>query len=114
MKRKLWPLFAHWIKVRDRFTCVTCGRKVEGRNAQAGHYIAKAACGLDYYFSEMNVNCQCSACNLFLEGNRPAYRKYLVNKYGEKEVLNLEKNYHKPSKDFPFEAKIFYYSQTTL
>lgn len=111
-KKKLWHVFTAYIKRRDNYTCVTCGRKVEGANAQGGHYIAKGACGLDYYFSEKNVHCQCGNCNLRLEGNRPAYREYILRTYGSGILTDLEQNYHRPNKWTPadFETKIAHYS----
>lgn len=112
-KRKLWAVFSPWIKKRDKYRCVTCGKRVEGQNAQGGHYIAKAACGLEYYFSEKNVHCQCGGCNLFLEGNRHKYREYLLKKYGEDAVKDLENNYHKPCNNYPFKEKFEYYSSNS-
>lgn len=112
LKRSLWKIFTAYVKARDNYTCVTCRRKVEGANAQGGHYIAKAACGLDYYFSETNVHCQCANCNLRLEGNRPAYREYIVRTYGLRVLADLEQNYHKPCKwsQGDFEEKIALYT----
>lgn len=98
LKKKLWNAFTKFIKARDGYVCITCGRKVEGANAQGGHYIAKAACGLDAYFSEKNVHCQCANCNLRLEGNRPAYREFIVRTYGDRVLTELENTYHRPCK----------------
>lgn len=95
LKKKLWKLFARYVKERDKFKCVTCGQKVEGRNAQAGHYLPKSACNLEYYFHERNVHCQCAGCNLFLHGNAPAYRKFIVRQYGKKTLDDLENNYRR-------------------
>lgn len=111
LKKQLWEVFTKYIKARDRYTCVTCGKRAEGYGMGGGHYIAKAACGLDYYFSEKNVNAQCTMCNLTLEGNRPAYRAFILKKYGEETLKDIEQNYHKPCKYFPFEEKIAYYKQ---
>lgn len=108
-KKVLWKYFAQYIKQRDKNICVTCGSSVSGYNAQAGHYIAKGACGNDYYFSEYNVHCQCAGCNLFLEGNRPKMRAYILKTYGQEILDNLEQNFRKPNKDFPFEDHIKYY-----
>lgn len=63
-----------------------------------GHYIAAGACGLDYYFSERNVHAQCTHCNLTLEGNRPAYRAFILRTYGRGTLKDIESNYHKPCK----------------
>lgn len=111
LKKKLWKVFTLWIKKRDNYTCVTCKRKVDGYSAQGGHYIAAGACGLEYYFSEKNVHCQCTNCNFRLEGNRPAYRDFIIATYGIKTLQDLEQNYWRPCKDFPFEEKIRHYTE---
>jgi hypothetical protein len=98
LKKELWKHFTLYVKARDKYTCITRGRRVEGGNAQGGHYIAKAACGLEYYFGETNTHCQCSNCNLRLEGNRPAYRAFILRTYGARTLKDLETNYHKPVK----------------
>lgn len=111
LKKKLWDVFTKYVKARDNYTCVTCGKKVEKYEAQGGHYIAAGACGADYYFSEVNVNCQCTNCNLRLEGNRPAYRAFILRKYGAPVLEDLQNNYHKPNKLYPYEAKIQEYKE---
>jgi hypothetical protein len=78
LKKKLWKIFAVYIKIRDKWTCVTCGKYDTGYGMGAGHYIAKAACGAEYYFHEKNVHAQCTDCNLRKEGNRPEYRKFIL------------------------------------
>ena len=110
-RKKLWNVFRQYILKRDHYICVTCFSQVEGRNAQAGHYIAKGACSNEYYFSEYNVHCQCAGCNLFLEGNRPAMREYIIRRYGEEVLNDIEQNYHKPVPSFDFEGKIRYYEE---
>lgn len=110
LRKKLWEVFAKYVKERDNWTCVTCGKHVRGAGMGAGHYIAKSACGLDYYFSEFNVHAQCSSCNCFLGGNHPAYRKFILEKYGEKVLNDIEFNFRKPCKDFPFQEKIVHYT----
>jgi hypothetical protein len=109
LKKKLWPIFATYIKNRDNWTCVTCGRQARGQGMNAGHYIAKAACGADYYFSEQNVHAQCAYCNLALEGNRPAYRAFILQRYGEEVLRDLETNYRKPCPDYDYAGQIEHY-----
>lgn len=109
LKKLLWKHFATYIKNRDNWTCFTCGKKGDKYTMNAGHYIAKAACGNEYYFSETNVNAQCVVCNLKLEGNRPAYREAIKKKYGEETLTDLENNYHYPSRDFDYEYWIEHY-----
>lgn len=76
-----------------------------------GHYIAKAACGAEYYFHEKNVHAQCTDCNLKLEGNRPVYGRRIREVYGEAVAHDLETNYHNPCPDYPYEEKIAYYKK---
>jgi len=109
LKKALWKEFAIFIKNRDEWRCVTCGREGSGHGMNAGHYIPKAACGMEYYFSEQNVHAQCPGCNLFLSGNHPEYRKYIIRKYGEEVLEDIEKNFRIPCPDFPLEEKIEYY-----
>jgi hypothetical protein len=99
LKKLLWKHFTAYIKRRDKNICCTCGRLTEGQNSQGGHYIAKGACGLEYYFHEKNVHCQCSNCNLRLEGNRPAYRAFLLQKYGKEALDDLEQHYGRSPDD---------------
>ena len=111
LKKALWKLFSAYVKKRDNNICVTCGKRVEKYEAQGGHYIAAGACGLEYYFSEFNVHCQCTNCNLRLEGNRPAYRSFIIRTYGIKVLKDIETNYHKPCPSFPFQQKITEYKE---
>jgi len=108
LKKILWKHFSIYIRTRDNFTCVCCGRVGSGSGIHAGHYVTRAACGVDYFFSEKNVHAQCYNCN---NGNSIPYRKFLLRKYGEEVVKDLETNYHKPCIDYPFEEKIEEYQQ---
>jgi len=80
--------FQMYIRYRDNWTCVVCGKHIEPteKNAKmyihAGHYISRAKTSL--LLDEKNVNAQCRECNGFQnwEGIDPRYTKYLINKYG--------------------------------
>jgi hypothetical protein len=98
LKKILWKHFAEYIKRRDKNICCTCGKFVTGREAGAGHYVPKGACGLEYYYSEKNVHCQCSMCNAYLGGNHPAYRVFLLQRYGQETLDDIERNYRNPYK----------------
>lgn len=113
LKKDLWTVFTKFIKIRDKNICFTCGRVAVGQGMGGGHYKPKGACGLDYYFSEINVNAQCTFCNLTLCGDQVNYRARLVKKYGEDIVNDIDINYHKPCKDFPFVKKIAHYKSLT-
>ena len=64
-------------------------------------------------FDEMNCNAQCRHCNRFMEGNIQDYRRRLISKYGERNVLLLEakKNRSRQFSDFQLEEKISYYRE---
>lgn len=88
-KKKLWPRYAKWVKERDGWKCFTCGRKVEGHGAHAGHFIHKSIGGLGLYFEESNVHCQCFNCNINLGSNGAVYYQKMVKKYGQEHVDEL-------------------------
>lgn len=80
--------FNEYIRLRDKEKgCISCQGEVE----QAGHYFSQGHHSALRY-NEKNTNGQCRRCNLFLHGNLINYRKGLVARYGEKEVLKLEQN----------------------
>lgn len=100
LKEKLWKLFAIFIKNRDGNTCISCGRTglVGGRggNWDAGHFLGMNVCNFKYKYDERNVHSQCSYCNCWLHGNYVEYRKAMILKYGEAEVLKMEEEYRQP------------------
>jgi hypothetical protein len=89
---KAWRAFSRMIRARDEvnglFTCPTCGRTLPIEQADAGHYISRVKKAVK--FDELNVHAQCRKCNRFEEGNHFIYRKWLVEKYGEATVADLE------------------------
>lgn len=82
-KRKAWKAFSEYIRRRDNGVCFTCGKKDDWKRTDAGHYIPGSVCGLVLYFSEINVNCQCTSCNRFKHGNLSEYALKLQRKHGE-------------------------------
>jgi len=92
-EKRAWVEFSKMIRARDNiggfFRCPTCGRTLPIEEADAGHYITRARKSV--MFDEMNVHAQCRKCNRFEEGNHFIYRKWLVEKFGEEKVDELEK-----------------------
>jgi hypothetical protein len=80
LKKKAEKIFHRYIVLRDRNVCFTC-LKVGN---QAGHFRHNK---LD--FDEMNLNCQCPYCNLFIHGNLGIYAVKLIEKYGKDKVDDL-------------------------
>jgi len=89
LKKKFWKVFSEYIRRRDKGVCISCGKRDDWKNQDAGHYIPKTK-GLSIYFDEKNVNCQCTYCNRFMHGNLTTYAIALRRKYGEEILEELE------------------------
>ena len=79
-KNKAWNVFSKWIRERDNYTCITCGKKGEGSFMHAGHYISRKHCST--MFNEKNVHAQCMNCNIWGYGNTGVYTQKLITMYG--------------------------------
>ena len=88
LEKLLWSLMSQYVRERDNYTCVTCGRIMIDNPgaAHAGHFKHG---GLDY--CELNINCQCNGCNTFRNGKLDMYASYLGNKYGWGIIDRLER-----------------------
>jgi len=98
-----WDAFAQWVKVKGCLettfypyvgVCVTCGKRFHIRALEAGHLISGRSNGI--LFHEELVNPQCVICNQRHHGRPKRYRKAMVAKYGEEQVLTWEREAKKP------------------
>lgn len=99
LKSEADRVFSFWIRVRDNFTCFTCGKRGETSSIQNGHYISRAINVLRY--DERNCNAQCVSCNVFKHGNIPEYAIRLQIKYGDsilKELHEKKQEFHQFSR----------------
>lgn len=110
LKKKLWTLFSRYIRQRDG-RCFTCGVIKDYKDLDAGHYHDKSVSNPELYFSEINVNAQCTSCNLYKSGNKDMYAYHLVQKYGSYILESLMQLKNKPVKwtAEDYEQKIKYY-----
>lgn len=92
LKKKLDNVFSLYIRYRDMGKCYTCGKQREPSEMQAGHYVSRACLALRY--DEVNVHCQCYACNCMKHGALIDYREHLIADYGEAVVEELELRRH--------------------
>ena len=92
-KQYAWTAFANYIKARDRYKCITCGIVAKGWDMNAGHWLPGRWNSI--LFEESCVHAQCVACNNSLGGNHPAYGRFMLGKYGQKEMDRLEKLWRK-------------------
>lgn len=97
LKKKAWPLFSLFIRIRDCLEttgckdwglCITCGKRYHIKLLQAGHFISgRHNANL---FSERGTHAQCYNCNINLRGNTLEYRRKIIEMYGEGADLEIE------------------------
>lgn len=116
-KKKLDKVFSEYIRLSeandDGFCrCVTCGKYHHWTKIQNGHYMSRRFMATRY--SVMNCHPQCVACNVMQHGNIPQYRIYLVKRYGEERVKQLEAaalTQTKKFTDYEYKELIDYYTK---
>lgn len=92
LKDKLWDEFSLFIKIRDLSKgCISCGKRFSRicKDWQAGHYYTMGASYASIAYDEMNVNGQCSICNLN-EGEKQKYARGLIRRYGPNALELIE------------------------
>lgn len=111
LMKKADESFSLFIRTRDSqayegkaFKCISCGRVLPIEQADCGHYVNRQHMSLR--FSEKNCSSQCRSCNRFQEGNIQDYRKGLIEKIGESQVLLLEATKHLTNKITDFELDL--------
>ncbi len=98
LKKKLWPIFSQYIRLRDCLEttgspeygeCITCeGGPFAFKDIQAGHFIPGRH--NSNLFSERGTHGQCRACNILYYGRPLEYRRQIVKMYGEGADEELE------------------------
>ena len=94
LKTKTWKAFSLYIRlsVADEYgfvTCITCGTKKHYKNLQAGHFVPGR--GNSILFEERGVHPQCYHCNIGLKGNPRKYAQYMLEKYGQGVIDELDR-----------------------
>lgn len=84
-KKKAWDEFSRYIRLKysDRngyCNCITCGKNMHWKEAQAGHGIPGRKNGI--LFLEEIVRPQCYACNIRRHGMQEVFVPYLIDTYG--------------------------------
>ena len=92
----LWIKFSQYIRLRDCLKttgssdyglCVTCGRKYPRKNLQAGHFLPGRTDAI--LFDEDGVHAQCYRCNCHLQGDWPAYYRFMQKEYGQEKIEQM-------------------------
>jgi hypothetical protein len=92
-KKKCWDLFSEIIRYRDCTegvygNCVTCGARKHFSELQAGHFIPGRHNSI--LFDMRGCHAQCYHCNIGLKGNPIKYYKFMLKKYGQTVIDELE------------------------
>jgi hypothetical protein len=92
-KKKADKLFSDFIRDRDGWKCLTCGKEGDNKSIQCGHYETRGCIQLRYH--EKNAHAQCVVCNIFKKGNYPVYAVKMLEKYGPDILYELDEVYKK-------------------
>lgn len=89
-----WKYCSLYIRLRDtrdrQGRCITCGKIIPVKEANAGHYIHKSRSSA-IYFDEFNIHLQCVRCNKYMGGQGAIYSKKLIEMYGIEKFNELHK-----------------------
>jgi len=78
-----WRYMSKYVRLRDGGVCITCLKKDDPKNMDAGHYFHSGT--MDSFWLDSNfknINCQCTTCNQYNSGRRDIYAVKLERKYG--------------------------------
>jgi len=121
--KKADTAFSLWFRANEAdenglVRCTTCRRRpmlwrMSDGSCQTGHYESRGIAAVR--FMPTNCGIQCGQCNYYKEGAKIKMRQYLVKRYGEDEVLKIERLAKMPNKrlsDFELnEIAKFYQSE---
>lgn len=115
-EKKLDRVFSKWVRYTNAnrqglVQCVTCRKLGDPKNFHAGHFIDRTyKCTR---WDERNVHPQCVSCNTFHEGQKDEYALYLIKRYGESILEELNRLKHSICKfdDFQIEQMIETYAK---
>jgi hypothetical protein len=93
LKKKADEVFSQYIRQRGvsadgLASCVSCGVVRPWKEMQCGHFVSRGKNSLR--FNERNCHVQCPGCNVFKHGNYPSYARFMVEKYGQSILRDLE------------------------
>lgn len=109
LKKELDKVFSLYIRQRpaDRngmVKCFTCGKINHWKKMQCGHFMSRRHTATRW--DEKNTACQCVQCNIFYEGNKYKFGKFINEKYGEGTAEMLEIKAHNKCRMGRFEYEI--------
>jgi hypothetical protein len=107
LKKEYWRLISLFVRQSEAdengiVKCVSCGKLMHWKHAQAGHYY-KSELYPGVRYDLRNIHCQCVACNIFREGNRTEYAKWMKEHYTKQELEELDRKKNNKLKYTKFE-----------
>lgn len=92
LKKALWKLVSEYVRRRDSnldgfAECCTCGVVKQWKELQAGHFVGGRRNSILYDLK--NIHAQCYSCNVCRYGETLKYLDFMLEKYGQKEVVRL-------------------------
>lgn len=89
--------------------CVCCGKQEHWKKLQNGHYCSRS--NYSTRWDESNCWVCCIGCNVFKNGNYPAFTEFLLSRMGQDGLTNLIKKSKQICKitNQEIEEKIAYY-----
>jgi hypothetical protein len=112
---KLDKVFSEWVRYSNApngyCTCCTCKALHPPEDMDAGHYISRETKATRW--DERNVHPQCRSCNRFKEGKKDEYALFLIKKYGEGILEELNQLKWKPFRldDLWLMGQVEYYKE---
>ena len=98
LKKDLDAIYSKYIRLSSAYNkegmvkCYTCDNVKHWKSMDCGHYISRRILSSRYY--DTNCHPQCKGCNIFKEGNKPAYAIALIKEYGKDVLEELDSLSH--------------------
>lgn len=93
-KKLAWDAISLWVRMSaieedGLVVCVTCKIRKEYKKMHAGHFVPGRSMAI--LFDIRGLHPQCYWCNVMLKGNPRKYNTYMVNRYGQEVVDELDR-----------------------
>jgi hypothetical protein len=94
LKKELDTIYSLYIRQKyaepnGNCACYTCSKQGHWKTLQNGHYISRRHHSTRWH--DQNCRPQCPGCNIFNQGNAPAFALHLVREFGPEILEELEK-----------------------
>jgi hypothetical protein len=94
--KELDDAFSLYIRVKDKFKCITCGADNRTHTIQCGHLLSRVSHSTRW--DELNAHAQCQPCNWYHEDHPERYMYEWLRKHGQKEYEKLYVKWNQTTK----------------